>query len=413
VPKGDLRMYFELAWRNIWRNPRRTLVIITAVVIGVWSMVFLGAFSRGMLNNMLENGKSVLIGDIQIHHKNYREDPSIDKSMEQVEIVRDFLKNNLSQGILWTERIKVSSYVSNARHSSGVTLVGIDPEKERMISFLGTSIVKGKYLEPNDKSGVIMGKALLEKFDTKIGKKLILMTRSKTGKVVSKAFRIRGVFKAEMETTEKTYLFITMQGARKLLDMEKGISEISILIPEKENIDTVAMKLKENLDVKTFSIETWKDLLPMLEAYVRIFDGFMYIWYFVVFIAMGFGIVNTSLMAIFERVREFGLLRALGMKPWRVIASVLTESIFTLAVGIIAGNCLGMLSVFLMKGHGIDLALFGKGAEFFGMSRIIYPVLTLTDVIAVNSVIFFLGIIVSLYPAIRAAQITPVEAMRE
>jgi ABC-type lipoprotein release transport system permease subunit len=388
-------------------------VIITAVVIGVWSMVFLGAFSRGMLNNMLENGKSVLIGDIQIHHKNYREDPSIDKSMEQVEIVRDFLKNNLSQGILWTERIKVSSYVSNARHSSGVTLVGIDPEKERMISFLGTSIVKGKYLEPNDKSGVIMGKALLEKFDTKIGKKLILMTRSKTGKVVSKAFRIRGVFKAEMETTEKTYLFITMQGARKFLDMEKGISEISILIPEKENIDTVAMKLKENLDVKTFSIETWKDLLPMLEAYVRIFDGFMYIWYFVVFIAMGFGIVNTSLMAIFERVREFGLLRALGMKPWRVIASVLTESIFTLAVGIIAGNCLGMLSVFLMKSNGIDLAFFGKGAEFFGMSRIIYPVLTLTDVIAVNSVIFFLGIIVSLYPAIRAAQITPVEAMRE
>ena len=402
-----------MAWRNIWRNPRRTLVIITAVVIGVWSMVFLGAFSRGMLNNMLENGKSVLIGDIQIHHKNYREDPSIDKSMEQVEIVRDFLKNNLSQGILWTERIKVSSYVSNARHSSGVTLVGIDPEKERMISFLGTSIVKGKYLEPNDKSGVIMGKALLEKFDTKIGKKLILMTRSKTGKVVSKAFRIRGVFKAEMETTEKTYLFITMQGARKLLNMEKGISEISILIPEKENIDIVAKRLKENLDAKIFSIETWKDLLPMLEAYVRIFDGFMYIWYFVVFIAMGFGIVNTSLMAIFERVREFGLLRALGMKPWRVIASVLTESIFTLAVGIIAGNCLGMLSVFLMKGNGIDLALFGKGAEFFGMSRIIYPVLTLTDVIAVNSVIFLLGIIVSLYPAIRAAQITPIEAMRE
>jgi ABC-type antimicrobial peptide transport system permease subunit len=101
------------------------------------------------------------------------------------------------------------------------------------------------------------------------------------------------------------------------------------------------------------------------------------------------------------------------MKPWRVIASVLTESIFTLAVGIIAGNCLGMLSVFLMKGNGIDLALFGKGAEFFGMSRIIFPVLTLTDVIAVNSVIFLLGIIVSLYPAIRAAQITPIEAMRE
>ncbi len=406
-------MYFELAWRNIWRNSRRTLVIITAVVIGVWSMVFLGAFSRGMLVNMLENGKSVLIGDIQIHHKSYREDPSIDKSMEQVETIRHLLENNLPPNTVWAERIKVSSYVSNARHSSGVTLVGIDPVKEKEVSFVEKSIVAGTYLESNDKKGVLVGKALLKKFETKIGKKLILMTRNKHGKVVSKAFRIKGVFKAQMESTEKSYLFITMQGARSLLNIDKGISEISIKIPDDENVDIVATMLKKNIDSKSYSVETWKDLLPMLEAYVRIFDGFMYIWYVVVFIAMGFGIVNTSLMAIFERVREFGLLRALGMKPWRVIASVLTESMFTLIVGIVVGNFLGMVSVFLMKDNGLDLALFGKGAEFFGMSRVIYPVLTLNDVISVNFVIFFLGTIVSLYPAIRAAQITPVEAMRE
>ncbi len=406
-------MYFELAWRNIWRNSRRTLVIITAVVIGVWSMVFLGAFSRGMLINMLENGKSVLIGDIQIHHKSYREDPSIDKSMEQVEVIRHLLQNNLPKNTAWCERLKVSAYVSNARHSSGVTLIGIDPEKEKEISFVKESIVTGKYLESNDKRGVLVGKALLEKFDTKIGKKLILMTRSKGGKVVSKAFRIKGVFKAQMESTEKSYLFITMQGARNLLNIDRGISEVSIKISDDENVDVVARMLKKKFDTESYSVETWKDLLPMLEAYVRMFDGFMYIWYVVVFIAMGFGIVNTSLMAIFERVREFGLLRALGMKPWRVIASVLTESIFTLIVGIVVGNFLGMISVFLMKDNGLDLALFGKGAEYFGMSRIIYPVLTLNDVISVNVVIFFLGTIVSLYPAIRAAQITPVEAMRE
>ncbi|MCP3900058.1 MAG: ABC transporter permease [Desulfobacteraceae bacterium] len=215
------------------------------------------------------------------------------------------------------------------------------------------------------------------------------MTRSKGGKVVSKAFRIKGVFKAQMESTEKSYLFITMQGARSLLNIDRGISEVSIKISDDENVDVVARMLKKNFDTESYSVETWKDLLPMLEAYVRMFDGFMYIWYVVVFIAMGFGIVNTSLMAIFERVREFGLLRALGMKPWRVIASVLTESIFTLIVGIVVGNFLGMISVFLMKDNGLDLALFGKGAEYFGMSRIIYPVLTLNDVISVNVVIFF------------------------
>ncbi|MCK5098353.1 MAG: ABC transporter permease, partial [Desulfobacteraceae bacterium] len=392
---------------------RRTLVIITAVFIGVWSMVFLSAFSRGMVNSMLENGKSVLVGDIQIHHKNYREDPSIDKSMEQPDMIRSLLEKDLPQNAVWTERIRVSAFVSNARHSTGMTLVGIDPKKEKQISFIGKSIVQGDYLEENDKRGVLVGKALLDKFDTKIGKKLIIMTRNKNGDVASKAFRIRGVYKAEMESTEKGFLFITMYGARKLVNMETAISEISILLPNEEKLDVVADVLKEKLDSELYSVETWKELLPMLEAYVGIFNSFMYVWYVVVFIAMGFGIVNTSLMAIFERVREFGLLRALGMKPWWVIRSVLTESLFILMVGILTGNLLGVASVFLMKDNGLNLALFGKGAEFFGMSRIIYPVITLHDLISINFIILFLGFFVSLYPAIRAAQITPVEAMRE
>ncbi len=406
-------MYFELAWRNIWRSPRRTMTIITAIVIGVWSMVFMGAFSRGMLINMLENGKSVLIGDIQIHHKNYRADPSINQSIPHPEKINSLLKNNLSEGAIFTGRIKVNAYVSNARHSTGAILVGIDPEKEKKISFIGKSVVRGKYLEPDDKRGILVGKALLDKFDTIIGKKLILVTRNRQGKVVSKAFKIRGVFKAQMESTEKSYLFITMQGAKNLLGMDNSISEISIVILKGENIDGVINMLKKNLDDKVYSVDSWENLLPMLEAYVRIFDEVMYIWYVVVFIAMGFGIVNTSLMAVFERVREFGLLRALGVKPWQTISSVLTESMFTLIVGIAAGNFLGYVSVFIMKSSGLNLAIFSKGAEFFGMSRIIYPVLKLSDVISVNSVIFFLGLVVSLYPAIRAAQITPVEAMRD
>ena len=406
-------MYFQLAWRNIWRNPRRTFVIISAVVIGVWSMVFLSAFSRGMLASMLDNGKSVLIGDIQIHNIKYRIDPSIDNSMDNPDKIRAVLDRTLPEGAVLTERIKVSAYVSNARHSTGAVLVGIDPENEKKISFIGRSVAKGEYLDSKDMRGILVGEALLEKFDTKIGKKLIIMARDKKGKVVSKAFRIRGVFNAEMEATEKQFLFITMTGARKLLNMEKGISEISIVLNSEPMVEKTAAALKNRLDPKLFKVDTWKDLLPMLKAYVEIFNGFIYIWYVVVFVAMGFGIVNTSLMAVFERVREFGLLRALGLKPWPVIRSVLTESIFILLIGIIAGNLLGYVSVLLMEDNGLDLAMFGKGSEFFGMSRVIYPILTMFDVMNVNLVIFFLGAFVSLYPAFRASRITPVEAMRQ
>ena len=406
-------MYLELAWRNVWRNSRRTMVILTAVVIGVWSMVFLSAFSRGMLNNMLKNGKSVLIGDIQIHNKDYRADPSIDKSIKEPGMIKTLLNEILPEDAIFTQRIKVSAYASNARHSSGIVMVGIDPEKEQEISFIGKSIVKGAYLQANDNRGIIVGQALLDKFDTKTGKKLILMTRNRLGKVTSKAFRIRGVYKAEMEATEKTYLFVTMSGARKLLNMQTAISEVSIVLSEEKQVEPIAKVLNEKLDIDQYSVETWKDLLPMLEAYLDMFNSFMYIWYVVVFIAMGFGIVNTSLMAVFERVREFGLLRALGMKPWWVVRSVLTESMFVLVLGIAAGNFLGIISILLLKGNGLDLAIFGKGSEFFGMSRIIYPQLTLFDVMNISFVIFFLGVLVSLYPAFKASRITPVEAMRE
>jgi ABC-type lipoprotein release transport system permease subunit len=406
-------MYFELAWRNVWRNYRRTLVIIIAVVIGVWSMVFLSAFSRGMINNMLENGKSVMVGDVQIHKKGYREDPSIEKSIKEPLPIELLLKKNLPVNAIWTKRIKLSAFVSNARHSTGLTLVGIDPEQEKHISFIGKSLVQGDYLTKDDSRGIIMGKALLEKFETGIGKKLIIMTRNEKGEISSKAFKIKGVFKTELEATEKGFLFITIKGARKLTGMKTAISEISISGIKNEELEGFTRVLKDGLDSDLYNIETWKDLLPTLEAYVDMFNSFMYIWYVVVFIAMGFGIVNTSLMAVFERVREFGLLRALGMKPWWVIRSVLTESFFILLVGVSVGNFLGIASVYLMKFNGLNLAMFGNGAEFFGMSRIIYPALTLHDFMSIDIIIVVLGFIVSLYPAIRAAKITPVEAMRE
>ncbi|MFO7885959.1 MAG: FtsX-like permease family protein [Desulfobacteraceae bacterium] len=406
-------MYITLAWRNIWRNKRRTFVIIAAVFTGVWSMVFLSAFARGMVDNMLENGKSVLVNDIQIHHKAYREDPSVENSMEKVAPVTDFLDNHLSFYDRWTRRIRVSAYVSNATHSAGVSMVAIDPLKEKHMSFIGSPLFKGEYLKPGDKQGVLLGYALMNKLDTGIGKKLIIMTRNKRGKIVSKAFRIKGVFKAEMEAIEKDFVFITMAAADNFLNMNHAVSEISIKLAHEKKMIPLTKALKQQFSSRNLEIETWKELLPMLNAYVSIFNGFMYIWYMVVFTAMGFGIVNTSLMAVFERVREFGLLRALGMKPVRVIGSVISESIIILGIGIAAGNLFGFISIFILHDKGLDLAVFGKGAEFFGMSRVIYPVLTINDLVSINLIILCLGIIVSLYPAVRAAQIPPVEAMRE
>jgi len=404
-------MYLQLAWRNIWRNPRRTTVILAAVIIGVWSMIFLGALMRGIAVGMVKNGIATLTGHIQIHHKGYRDDPAIENSIFNRQIVAKALSESLPPRAQWTSRVRVNAIANNARHSSGVTMVGIEPRAEAKVSFIGSAISRGRYLAQDDSNGILVGKALLEKFETKIGHKLVLMSQDKEQEIASRAFRIVGVFRAEMESTEKQFVFVTRSAGQKMLKLGNGISEIAILLPHGyENLD-VYNKLKAALPSDQFEIHSWRELLPFQTAYLRILDGFMWFWFLVVFVAMGFGIVNTTLMAVFERMREFGLMKALGMKPWWILREVLVESFLLLICGLIVGNCLGFLSIYALSGSGIDLSALAAGAEYAGMSRIIYPAIEIKDVLVANLMVLLLGLLVSLYPAIKASRFTPVQAL--
>lgn len=404
-------MYFLLGWRNIWRTPRRTLVIMIAIIIGIWSMIFLGALMRGIADQMVRNSIATLTGHIQVCQKGFRNDPVIENSMQQTTPVVTKLKELLPDGAFWTPRVRVNAVASNARHSAGVTLVGIDPEREAEVSFIGKAVVQGHYLTADDKHGVVVGKAMLDKFETKLGRKLVLMSQDTDREIASRAFRIVGVFRAEMEATEKQFAFITITSAQQMLKMNESISEISVVLPDRKEVLTTVDSLRAAISSDEYEIYSWMDLLPLVTAILKLYDGSIFIWYLVVFIAMGFGIVNTTLMAVFERIREFGLLKALGMKPWWIIREVLTESCLILIIGMAIGNVLSYLSVLSLSGSGIDLSAFAEGLEYFGMSRIIYPVIIARDMVLANLVVFVLGILVSMYPAAKAARFTVVRAM--
>lgn len=404
-------MYLQLGWRNIWRNPRRTIVIMTAVIIGVWAMIFLGGLMRGISEQMVRNGITTLTGHIQVHHTGFRKDPVIENSINKPEVVEDALSRILPQDARWTTRVRVDAIASNARHSGGITLVGIDPKREAGISFIGQVVTEGAYLKADDKYGIIIGEALAHKFNAKLGRKLVLMSQDTKGDIASRAFRITGIFRAEMEATEKQFVFVTITAAQKMLKLGNEISEASILLADYKETDVVADSLRGALSSDSYDVQTWRELLPLVTAVLKIYDWFIYLWFLVIFIAMGFGIVNTILMAVFERIREFGLLKALGMKPWWIVKEVLAESFFLLILGMVAGNALGLLSVFALAGTGIDLSALSEGLEFAGMSRIIYPVIVIKDIVVANLVVLILGLVVSVYPAVKAARFTPVEAM--
>ena len=387
------------------------MVIMTAVIIGVWSMLFLGALMRGISDQMARNGIATLTGHIQIHQKGYRNDPVIENSIKDTLSVERIVNTHLPPDAVWTTRVRVNAIASNARHSSGVKLVGIAPKREMQISFIGEAVKQGRYLKPDDKHGIIVGKALVEKFETKLGRKLVIMSQDTTGEIASRAFRIVGIYRAEMEATEKQFAFISLPAAQEMLKTEQFYSEVSILLTSRENVEDVAAAIRNDLPAKRYEIHTWRELLPMINAILEMYDGILFLWYLVVFIAMGFGIVNTTLMAVFERIREFGLLKSLGMKPFWIVKGVLIESFFLLIFGMFIGNSLGMLSVFVLADVGIDLSFAAKGMEFVGMSRIIYPLLEIKDIVLANLVVFVLGLLVSIYPAVKAARFRPVEAL--
>jgi ABC-type lipoprotein release transport system permease subunit len=237
------------------------------------------------------------------------------------------------------------------------------------------------------------------------------MSQDTEQEIASRAFRIVGVFRAEMESTEKKFVFVTLSASQKMLKLGNGISEIAILLSDGYENQDVYKKLKATLPPEQFEVHNWRELLPFQTAYLRILDGFMWFWFLVVFVAMGFGIVNTTLMAVFERMREFGLMKALGMKPWWILREVLVESFLLLICGLIVGNLLGFLSIYALSGSGIDLSALAAGAEYAGMSRIIYPAIAAKDVWVANLTVLLLGLLVSLYPAIKASRFTPVQAL--
>jgi ABC-type lipoprotein release transport system permease subunit len=405
-------MHLQLSWRNIWRNPRRTAIILIAVSIGVWSMVVLGALWQGMVNQMIANGIATMTGHLQIHQKDYRNDPVVENSIANPQRVEAVLTEHLPDNTAWSSRIRVTAVAANARHTAGVTVIGMDPDREAAVSFISGAIRQGRYLQDPDPHGILVGKALADKFGTKLGRKIVLMSQNTQREIGSRAFRIVGIFRAEMEATEKRFVFITRPAARKLLDLDTPVSEYAILLPEGDQAELASIQARLQTSLAAdLKVASWPELLPMVKTYVDLIQSWNWIWYLVVFIAMGFGIVNTMLMAVYERMREFGVLKALGMQPGWIVKDVLTESFFLLLGGMLIGNLAAFLTVWIFSRTGIDLSAFAAGAEFAGIAKIIYPAISGRDVVIANLTVFVLGLLISLYPAMRAARFTPVEAM--
>ncbi|MBW1636508.1 MAG: ABC transporter permease, partial [Deltaproteobacteria bacterium] len=384
-------MDISIAWRNLWRNPRRTAIILTAVIVGITSMIVLSALSRGTMKGMVDNTINNLVGHIRIQDPGYRTDPSISSRIDHPRSLVAEIEPLLPPDSRIAERIKVDGMLSTSREHLGVIIVGIVPQDETGVSFIGGPVYRGRMISADESNGIIVGEALLDRISAKIGRKVVLMSQNHDLENVSKAFRIRGTYRTELAQTEKTYVFVPLAALQKMLGVDHGVTEISINLGRRDNSADPELKqlvsvLNGKIKESGFLAESWHQILPALNAYVQMFDGYMLIWFVVVFIAMGFGLVNTMLMAVYERMREFGLQRALGMRSSRIVTMVMVEILLLLTLGSLIANSIAFFLIKVLLRSGIDLSRFAQGTEMWGINRIIIPVLSAWDVYTANGV---------------------------
>jgi ABC-type lipoprotein release transport system permease subunit len=408
--KLSWKIIFRIAWRNLWRNHRRSLIMLSAIALGVWGMIWMTALMRGMVDQMIDNSIKTLSGHIQIHAAGYLDDPSVEHLMPPVNespALQTLLDSN--DVTAWSQRIRVPAVIRSEREVYAVTLVGIDPARERGLSFIEESVSDGVYISSVDDKRLLVGRKLLDRLETKLNRRVVMMSQDPDNNIAERGFRIGGVFDTDPQATETSYVFGGLETIRKMLNLGAGISEISLLGHDYRQLDELKKKTQsaamENADVKT-----WAEQDPYMGTMLNVMDGFILVWFAIIFLALSFGLVNTLLMAVFERTREIGLVQALGMKSSNILFMVLIESIIMLMIGLAAGNLLSWLTILPVQ-DGIDISGVADGLEWAGMSSTLLPALLARDVLTANAVVLVLGIFASLVPAWRASRKVPIEAI--
>ena len=403
-----VRAMSKLAWRNLWRNYRRTLIMLLAIALGVWAMIFMTALLRGMVDDMVKQGIAALPGHVQIHALAYRDDPSVAHGMPSPD--RNLLEVlNGGQVKAWSSRIKVPAMISSEYENRGVFLLGVDPVGELALGFNPDDIIEGRFLSGSDDRGIVVGRKLLQRLETRLGKRVVLMSQDPDNAIAEGGFRVVGVFKAELESREESFVYAGRDVVQAMLGIGTDVSEIAVLGQDYQTpkVLTAAISSAVSADHEVLS---WLELDPYLATMMRVMNGFVLVWMVVIFLSLSFGLVNTLMMAIFERVREIGLMRALGMRPSAIVYQVLVESVMLLILGLLVGNLMAIGTIIPLK-DGIDISAVSQGMEMMGASSMLFPVLLWPDLLLANGVVIVLGIITSLLPAWRAARYKPVKAL--
>ncbi|MDX2246167.1 MAG: FtsX-like permease family protein [Bacteroidia bacterium] len=422
-------MIFQVAWRNVWRNRVRSLVVISAVALGLIAGVFMMAFSWGMNIERTREIIETRTSHIQIHESRYKDDRKmslfIPEGMNLLNQISARPEIKASTG-----RILSNGMLSTTKGGFGVLISGVIPEKESVVTRLDQRLVAGEYFTESGANTILIGDKLAEKLGWKsesdslgadgtktpasyrLRKKIVLAFQGPDGETKYGSFKVAGVYKTINSKFDETNVFVRFEDLNRLAGTEGGMHEIALLLNDPPIAEDSTFLASFSAGRTDLLIENWKDIAPDLRLVDETFATTLYIFIGIILLALLFGIINTMLMAVMERTRELGMLMSIGMNKPKVFLMIMLETLFLSFVGGPVGLLSGFALVKLFGKVGIDLSYMAESASQMGISSIVYTDLQPQYYFQIALMVFFTAIIAAVYPAYKALQLKPVEAIR-
>jgi putative ABC transport system permease protein len=398
-----------IAWRNIWRNRKRSGILLAAIAFGLWAGLLTIAVLNGMSEQMIRSAIDTRTAHLQIHAPGFVAHPEVTLVIPDGEDVLDEVKR--AEGVARAVgRSAVPAMGSSAATGAGVMLYGVDPSAESAISSVPRKIVEGRYLSPADRNGCVIGRELADKLKLAVGDKIVVQAQTPGGTIAGGAFRIVGLMRTVSLDFDRTTVFARLEDVDRIFDLGGAIHEIAVLADDIALVPALRGRLAN--EFPKLDVETWEQLEPEVSVLTETSNQMGRVLMVLIMIALVFGVTNTMLMAVLERTRELGVLISLGMRQGLVFAMIMIETVVLSCIGGAVGAAAAGASVAALGRFGLNLGAIATGLASAGIESVLYPRLTVGAYPVVGALVLATAVLGAVYPSLRASRLSPVRAMR-
>ena len=398
----------EVSWRNLWRNRTRTNVTITAVALCIAILIIFQSMIVGLIEKAVFNTTNLVIGEVQIHANGYLKDKSLYKDLKNTEKIKSIAKKN---NIGLVERSYGFGLISSGTKSAGTQFWGINPESELMHFDFAKHINQGTFLNSSSSNKIVLGNKLALSLAAEVGTELVVFVQGADGSLGNDLFYVSGILKNVADNIDRSAAIILENDFNILFSSNNMIHEIAL--NSKGNFEAEEIQNLMSAEIKDVEIDTWKQLMPTIALMTEKMSVFMRTLFSLIFtIAAGLGVMNTMIMSTYDRMKEFGITRAIGATPWRILKQVSLEAILMTIFASIIGVAVGLSVALYFQKYGFDVS--GSGNMSFGgvvMDPIWRASVSVGIVFLPVVLMMLISIVASIYPASIAARIKPVEAI--